>query len=244
VPYVTYPELLSNRNPSEKEKFRYNITRVNNWVSTALENGLFKVQNTVSYKTILDKLRNAEESLERRSPPDFIQSDYELNSAAAEYFSAIHATKLGWRLKNIYAFHLFVYLGILLFTVFILYNNFHIDGLLAKTLNVPVLATNAVTWGVIGSILRGFWALWTNISDRSYRNAWSIWFLSLPFIGGILGAMVYLAIFAGVIVASSGGTNKAPLSLNPLVVIVLCAFAGFNWQWAMEQIEKLRNLRS
>jgi hypothetical protein len=232
--------------PDRKREYRNNIARVNKWVSTGLENGLFRVQHEISYKDVWEKLNSAQKCIEQNQPPDFVGSDNMLHLAAEEYFSAVQNTSIWWKLKNVYALHLFIYLVVLLSAIFVLYNNLRIDIVISENLNISTLAINAATWGVVGSILRGFWFLWKNINDRSYRNAWFIWFLSIPFIGGILGSMVYFVIFTGVIIASSENIaidNSESPPLNPLVIIVLCAFAGFNWDWGIEQIEKLRNIR-
>jgi hypothetical protein len=241
---VTNIALSDQVTSDRKKEYRHNIARVDKWVSTGLENGLFRVQRDVSYSDIWRILNSAQKCIELSHPPDFVSCDNLLNAAVEKYFSALQKTNLWWRLKNVYAFHLFIYLVLLLSVIFVLYNNFRIDNVISENHNIPTLAINAATWGVIGSVLRGFWALWTNINDRSYRSAWFIWFLSIPFIGGILGAMVYFIIIAGVIIASSENVTNgnSDSSLNPLVIIVLCAFAGFNWQWAIEQIEKLKNI--
>ena len=223
------------------EEYSRKIKRLDTWISTSAENGLFKVQTEVTMPKIAEKLRNATKHIES-DPPNFPECDYELNTAASLYFDAIHETKLSWRLRNVYAVHHFIYLVFLLMLVFVFYNNFHIDSVLQNNFAIPKLAVDAAAWGVVGAVLRGFWGLWNSVNDRSYRNAWFIWFISLPFIGGILGTLVYLVITAGLIIISTDpeANNITNGVVNPTVVIVSSAFAGFNWEWAIKQVERLK----
>ena len=63
-------------------------------------------------------------------------------------------------------------------------------------------------------LLRGFWWLWKNINKRQFRKAWTNWFISTTFIGGILGGVAYLLIFAGFLAISQ---DKSELSIEPFL---------------------------
>jgi hypothetical protein len=95
--------------------------------------------------------------------------------------------------------------------------------------------------GVIGGILRGVWYLWTNIIDRQYRRTWRIWFLSCPFLGGILGALLYILIVAGLLAISQQSTplGDQKNSNQQLVVLGFSALAGYSWEWAVKRIQKI-----
>jgi membrane associated rhomboid family serine protease len=68
-------------------------------------------------------------------------------------------------------------------------------------------AINATAWGVIGAVLRAMWFLKSKVDMRTYRNAYNIYFISVPFLGGILGTIIYL-LFLGGLFALQGGTQS------------------------------------
>jgi len=55
-------------------------------------------------------------------------------------------------------------------------------------------AVHATTWGAIGGILRGLWYLNSKVNNRTYRGAFSIYFLSVPFLGAIFDSFIYTII--------------------------------------------------
>ena len=67
------------------------------------------------------------------------------------------------------------------------------------SLNVKIQqdALHAAAWGTIGGILRGLWLLKDRVSDRKYRNSFRLYFLSVPFIGGVFGAFLYFILLMG-----------------------------------------------
>lgn len=92
----------------------------------------------------------------------------------------------------------------------------------------------AVTWGCIGAILRGLWYLKDSVDERTYSNSWTIYFLSAPFLGGILGAIVYFIIIGGLLTV----TREVQIN-NVIPIIALAALAGFNWEWAVKIFYKI-----
>ena len=48
--------------------------------------------------------------------------------------------------------------------------------------------------------MRGLWYLKDKVSDRKYRNSFQIYFLSVPFLGALFGALVYLLFVAGLFI--------------------------------------------
>jgi hypothetical protein len=235
---------LSDKTQQSQEYLKYydKIVRVDNWVSVALENGMFSSKNSEGNDTvekIFENLKKARESIETESP-NYADCDYELNLATQKYFDVLKRAGRLWRLKNVYAVHHFSYFIFFLFLIFLFYY-FDIDNYLSENFNIPILAIQATTWGVIGSILRGFWGLWININERLYRNAWLTTFAIVPFAGGILGALIYFLILAGLVVISSNTENGDATQVpNSMIIIASSAFAGFNWDWAVRQLEKLK----
>jgi hypothetical protein len=206
-------------------------------VSTASENGLFDGIQEISLECILNKIKDARDRLEKSKPPDFSQCDHDLSTAADYYFKAVNSAPKSWRFLNIYAIHIWIYLIAFLCLLFIFY--YELDSSLSTKfgfLGANLTAIYVIAWGVIGGILRGLWWLWHNVNKRQYRKVWIIWFISTPFLGGILGAIAYLLIFAG-LMAVSEDKNKIP---NSMLVIVTAALAGFNWEWIVERFNRIK----
>ena len=62
-----------------------------------------------------------------------------------------------------------------------------------------IAGINAAAWGAVGGILRGLWFLKDKVGDRRYRKSWWIYFISVPFLGAIFGAIVYFIIVGGLL---------------------------------------------
>lgn len=233
---------MSHEDDEKRKSYARNIDRVDTWATSAAENGLFKDGEKDSSKSldpILEKLKEARESLKCC---DFIQCSDALSKAADHYFRAVDSASMSWRFLNIYAIHLWIYLVTFLAIIFIFYY-FDLDHFLRLRAGVSQSSIDAAAWGVIGSLLRGIWWLWKNVNDREYRKTWIVWFISTPFIGGILGAIVYFIISAGLLIVTTddlNNRNNFDEIINPMVVIVFAALAGFNWDWAIDQFNRLR----
>lgn len=217
------------------KKYEDKIKQLDTKVTVGDQNGLFLVQPKVTIQPILDKLKEARKNIDTK-PPDFPNCDHNLSLAASDYFKAVHYAPRLWKFQNIYAGHLFIYLVLVLSTIFVYYYNF--GTFLVTKLNITQLAFDATMWGVIGGILRGLWWLWYNVNRGSVRKSWIVWFVSTPFIGGILGALVFLIVSGGLLVITGKNTEIS----NPLAIMVLSALAGFNWEWAIGVIRKVENL--
>lgn len=115
-------------------------------------------------------------------------------------------------------------------------------------------ALYAATWGTVGSILRGLWFLKDKVTDRQYRNSFRIYFLTVPFLGALFGAILYFILLTGFLFvggsqlpsvldqpalpADSTGSNSTPTTstgviTSKLAIILLATLAGFNWGWAI-----------
>ena len=105
----------------------------------------------------------------------------------------------------------------------------------SEQLGFELLAMQAVIWGMIGGLFQDIWYLWRHVQNRDYRNTWMIQYLSAPFIGGILGAIIYVTIIAGLIVLDTDTEGKP----RDFVVMALAAFAGYNWNWAIKRFKSI-----
>ena len=231
---------------AESSRLRENIRSVDRWVSVADENGIFQVQNKVQREVIFSKLLEARKFLHQYDHKDdhkddiedsLAQCNNELSFAASYYNQAIMSAARSWRFNNIYAVNIWIYLVCFIAFVFLFYY-LDIDAFIVNRLGITQAAVDATVWGIVGALFRGLWYLWTNLNNRTYRRTWRIWFLSIPFLGAILGAIVFLIIAGGLVIVSEEDIDI----INPIVIMVFAAIAGFNWQWAIEVLERVGNL--
>ena len=82
---------------------------------------------------------------------------------------------------------------------------------------------------------------------RQIRKYWYTWYLLLPLIGAILGALVYLILLAGLI-ATTGvqptqiATIGEQQTHSQFLIMLLCALGGFNSRWAVSLLDKLTEI--
>jgi hypothetical protein len=79
--------------------------------------------------------------------------------------------------------------------------------------------------GAMGAILRAYWSLWNSASTRTYRKAWTVWFIGSPVFGGIFGALMYTAFLSGLVAVSSSQSKIENIAL-PLFLTGLAGFAS------------------
>jgi hypothetical protein len=166
-----------------------------------------------------------------------------ISLAAGKYYEALHCSQWSWRATNIYAAHIWVYLLSFLGAVILFYYYGGVDFFIEK---LNILDTQddlqyyrngiySVTWGIIGGIFRGIWFLKRRVDDREFRNSWTLWYLSSPIIGGILGVIIYLVLIGGLITLS---TSELSIE-NSLVVMGVAAIVGYNWPAATDMIKRV-----
>jgi hypothetical protein len=219
---------------TDAKQLKSTIDRVDGWTAISAENGLF-VKNEDDFKKIQESLRESRNAL--KSPNvDLAKSNECLVFAVKYYSDALSQVSLKWRLLFQYGLDVWVYLVGILATIFFFYY-YNIDGLISTTLNIPSLAVDATIWGIVGSILRGIWHLWRNLNDRSYRRSWRMWFLCCPFLGAIFGAIVYLLIVVGLLIVAE--SEQVDQTEGSLFVMGFCILAGYNWEWAVQRLDKL-----
>ncbi|GIU71748.1 MAG: hypothetical protein KatS3mg003_1227 [Candidatus Nitrosocaldaceae archaeon] len=225
---------LTNKNVEKDiEELKEEWDDIDTWVNTASENGLFKVQDQIKVDEILCKLKEAKVALDNSN----ISECRKLLSSAQDtlYEAMEHAPRM-WRILYKYAIHIWAYLASVLVTIFLFYY-YDLDSLVKDSIGISQLALDATVWGVIGSIFRGIWWLWYRVNRNEFRKIWLTWYLSAPFIGGILGALIFITAHAGLVIIQ-GGTQTSN-NLNHFVIIAGAAFAGFKWKWAIEKISQL-----
>jgi hypothetical protein len=237
-PGAPKPPLAANAEQT-RQQLREEIDRIDNMANVATDNGLFSKQKTVLYDDIQKYLYAARKNLENNQYPEC-----ETNTSVAlhNYSRALYSTSRLWRFSNVYGGPVWIYLILFLSAVLAFYIYF-IDAYLVHTTHITQAAVHAATWGIIGSILRGMWYLKDSVDDRQYRIAWRIYFISVPFLGGIFGGIIYLIIVAGLL-SFNGMLVNPNTPNNPLVIIPIAAFAGFNWEWALAIFKRIGDLLS
>ena len=89
----------------------------------------------------------------------------------------------------------------------------------------------------MGGVLNGFWKVWQHACFREIRKVWYTWYIVLPVMGAILGALTYLILLAGLIAIT--GESKIQ---SQFFLMLLCALAGFSAKWAVDLLDKLTKM--
>lgn len=215
------------------EDLRTRVDDMETKLNTASENGLFQHQTTVAHKEILDKITEALRlSLETAaSPAKYARAIEALDVAQNLYDTAIQEVGLRKRLAYVYGIPALIYMVSLL--GMIMWIALKPPSLLSSAPAFLSIPKKILLAGAVGSILRGIWSLWTKVDEMHYRKFWGTWYLLSPFMGALLGGVVYLAFFVG-IVTSTLSTTIA----NPALAILVAILAGFNWEWAQGVLSK------
>ncbi len=200
----------------------------------ASENGLFarigNQRSSEKISIILNLLKEAEESLCSNST----ESNYKFDLATSNFDDCLESAGMIWRLKYFYGIPILLYL-IAAFIALIL-TWFYVDINFQGNLIIFWVPVWAIIWGGLGSVLRGLWWLWFQVNRMNYRKVWLVWFLATPFIGCLLGSIMYLVFLSGFIAATQSSlTNNA-------LPMLLSALAGFSWPWAIDVLNKLTKI--
>jgi len=231
-------EKIQEKSDIDKEKKLYDrIDDLDTQVNTAAENGLFNVQPNVSIDKMTELMLTTRKNLEAKQ---YSECETNLTVGIDLFSSAIHSTKKSWRFLHMYAGHLWLYMIAILVSIFVIYyfglsdclildsSSQNHECALSNLFSNYVVGFYAVTWGIVGAVLRGLWWLKERVDVLHFRDTWTIYFLSVPFLGGILGAIVYFLLVGGLLTV----TNNVNIE-HPIPIIVLAALAGFNWEWAI-----------
>jgi hypothetical protein len=197
-------------------------------LTCALQNGLF-VDNDAALQPIRNDLKDIRTNLVDKTEahyPGSVDKLYNCENALRE--KEKKATRW-WRFYNQYAVHIWIYLIFFIVLVFLFYV-LHWDKIVSGVIGVDQIAIGAAVWGIMGGLLRGLWKLWYSVNRGQYRHVWLIYFISSPFLGGILGSITYLLVKSG-LALFSGHTNN--LTNSPEAIWFVAAFAGYSWEWAV-----------
>jgi hypothetical protein len=225
---------------------RRNLDRLERALSCADENGLFKtvakapnktVAKAPNFTDIISNMADAYRVLENKeipAPERALQAWKKYRLANHQYYQAVNSAGSWWRFKYCFGGPFIVYFLVVLAFTFLAWLFFGSSISDSEVLWIP---SWAYLWGLIGGILQGLWFLWQHVSDRKLRKAWFPWYLLLPFMGALLGALAYLLFFAGFISA----TGESEIQ-SKYFVILLSALAGFSTKWAVQMLDRLTTL--
>jgi len=234
----------------KRKMFRDSIDQMDLSVNVGAENGLFEEAKRKNrekkteeekmpeniFEQILKKLNEAKTSLTKEEYP-YPDTEKNISEVIELYSKALYAPGSTWRFVNMYGGYMWFYLIGILAAVFFVF--FYGRELLTTNLGIDQAALNAAAWGVIAAILRAMWFLRGTVDERRYRKSWNLYFISIPFIGGILGSMVFLIIYGGLLALSTTATTS---NVNPLAIIPFAALAGYNWEWAINIFNRIGEL--
>jgi len=136
-----------------------------------------------------------------------------------------------WRFKYVYGGPTFIYFIAFLSAILAVWFLFSPTLTSYTILWVPA---SAFLWGAVGGLLWGFWRLWQHSCSREIRKAWYNWYIALPLIGAILGAMTYLLLLSGLL-AITGEVNVQ----SQYLPLLLSGLAGFSAKWAVQGLENV-----
>jgi hypothetical protein len=241
-----------NGQNKECDRLRKEIDLIDKWSNYGANNGLFNGENGNSssnvtmedgekaYKSIHDHLKQAKDDLDEHNYSDCTR---DTSLARLSYLKILYSKPWRWRFVNLYAGPVWIYLATFLALVMAFYIYF-VDEYFQNITGIDQAAIHAVTWGCLGSVLRGMWYLKDKVSEREYKNSWWIYFISTPFLGGIFGAIIYLVLIAGLLsLGVEQSSNEETLQINrPLVIVPIAALAGFNWEWAVNMFKRIGDL--
>ena len=251
---VTKENIASDKTVNEKKLkkdiqiINDNLDKLERALVCADENGLFKEATVIKdgkkgeqspevpkYEEIFENLSQAIKTIKNEKlGTQRVHTAWEkFRLANHQYYQVLNNADFSWRFKYRYGGPFIVYFFTLLGVSFLAW---YYGGFSSKT-QILLVPLYAYFWGLVGGVLQGFWFLWQHVNDRKMRKAWIPWYLLLPFMGALLGAMMYLVFSAGFIAATGESAIK-----SESIVMLLSALAGFSTRWAVESIDKLTKL--
>ncbi|XVQ09216.1 IPT/TIG domain-containing protein [Spirillospora sp. CA-255316] len=108
----------------------------------------------------------------------------------------------------------------------------HLFGAAPRMTREECLFVIVMAAGAVGGVVHALRSLYWYVGNRSLRRSWLMMYLFLPFVGALLGLIVYLVLRGG-LTSPTGGSSDA----NPYGVTAIAALVGL---FSQETAEKLR----
>lgn len=222
----------------EKDRVEKFVRLMDLRVNNSSENGLFN--KSQDFDDLLKDIESVRTEL-RSSNPNYPKCHTILSKVKSKHDKLVREKNWQWRFVNKYGGWIWIYLIFFLVLIFV----FHFSSLrdfVLKSGIVDINILNSVTLGIIGSLLRGITKHWYRINEGSFRHIWRMYFLSVPFIGGMLGGFMYLILKASLIVMSKPEPGQMTPDLNPIIILALAGLAGYYWEWAEEKFKSVGDI--
>ncbi len=100
-------------------------------------------------------------------------------------------------------------------------------------LSIAECVHNSAFLGLAGSVLKSLYWLQYQVNKGLLRPRWLTYFMIAPFVGVLLGGISSLIVNVGFKLAA--GTSQGVPDWR--TVGLFAAFAGFNWEWALEKFQ-------
>jgi len=105
----------------------------------------------------------------------------------------------------------------------------------------PLLGT--LMWGGVGGIVGGLWSLWKHVArDQDFDKQHTMWYLTQPVMGIILGGVIHLLFMAGVLVIQSGSTSPGATAAVRWFPSLVACLAGFRQNFAYEWLDSVASV--
>ncbi len=189
-----------------------------------------EVNNTRLAKALLDKILDARNAL-RQGPDQYEEAERLLNEVA--YRLDLQQRVRRWS-RDI-GYKLFFYevawvlaLVVLMLVAPIVLHRWATDMGYSVDPNAGVdsvqwliLGLKSAIWGGLGGVTGALYALWRHIArEQDFDPQYTIWYLSSPLMGMVLGAFAFLAIQAGLFSLTAGSDSR----INSAAVVFLLAW--------------------
>ncbi len=237
--------------PEDAQKLRERIDALNAQIDKLYRDVPKNVSNRPDLASqIMGLLRQARTILLER-PQDFVEAEYVVQQAQAIYNrienSEKWGDKYGWRIfyYEIFflAFLLLSFIGLLAFG-----NEFsnYLAGKLGQDAASPGLLSAVglwatIAWGGIGGVMGALYTLWMHVSERQdFERQHTMWYIVQPILGMILGGVIFLILYTGLLSLQGGAQAAASLTQTVQLLPALLGFiAGFRPQFLFSLLTKI-----
>ncbi len=98
---------------------------------------------------------------------------------------------------------------------------------------------SSLAWGALGAVVGGIYALWKHVSDlQDFDSQYTLWYVTNPILGVVLGAFVFLVIQAGFFSMTSGTDGLQPIQ-SAMIIYVLAWIAGFKQNVVYQIVQRI-----
>lgn len=107
-------------------------------------------------------------------------------------------------------------------------------NLSGQELSDNILLAQSAVWGSLGGITGAFYALWKHVSrEMDFSKQYSLWYITNPIMGLVLGAFVFL-VTNFTLLSLFSGTGEQEIT-SPFVIFLLAFIVGYqqNVAWAL-----------